>query len=126
LATLAQVPKLGCISEIHLAFATFVDATHPSSDIAKVCRLNRINHCAAQLDPFEHLKTLRYFQQMRGFDDTGPGRNEPQSTHRLFLHDRQAVRSISRVREPRTHGRTPRVFLLLMQRQLPIENFLAK
>jgi len=47
-----------------------------------------MNHCAAQLDPFEHLKTLWYFEQIRGFDNTGPSRNEPQSTRRQFLHDR--------------------------------------
>jgi len=54
--------RSGCIGEIHLALAAFAVSTHPSNDVAKVCRLKRINHRAAQFYPFEHLKTLGYFQ----------------------------------------------------------------
>jgi hypothetical protein len=40
----------------------YLGSTHPSNDVAKVGRLKRINRRAAQFYPFEHFKTLRYFQ----------------------------------------------------------------
>jgi hypothetical protein len=61
-------PIQGCISEIRLALAALTVSTHPSNDVAKVYTLKWVNHRAAQFYPFEHFKTLRYFEQIRCFD----------------------------------------------------------
>ena len=65
-------PIQGSMSEIHFALAALAVSTHPSNNVAKMFALKRINHNAAQLYPFEHLKTLRNFEQIRRFDYAGP------------------------------------------------------